>query len=86
MAVVRFSSVHLSMFLLLLLQVHLATDTHKLVVETLVVLSKHVFAEYLPVIIILAAKQPDLLNTSKRPVNGWTNHGFVCVYLPPKDQ
>ena len=63
MAVVRFSSVHLSMFLLLLLQVHLATDTHKLVVETLVVLSKHVLAEYLPVTSSLAAKHPDLLNT-----------------------
>lgn len=49
--------------------------------KTLVVLSKHVFAEYLPVIIILAAKQPDLLNTPKRPVNGWTNH-WLCLRVP----
>ena len=62
MAVVRFSSVHLSTFLLLLLQVHLATDT-QLVVKTLVVLSKHVLAEYLPVTSSLAAKHPHLLNT-----------------------
>lgn len=86
MAVVRFRFVDLLTFLLLLHKSILPLIDTQLVVKTLVVLSKHVFAEYLPVIIILAAKQPDLLNTPKRPVNGWTNHGFVCVYLPPKDQ
>ena len=54
-------------------------------VKTLVVPSTHVFAEYSPVISGLVAKHPDLSNAPKRPVNGWTKHGFICLYIPPKD-
>ena len=67
MAALRFSSVHLLIFFLLSLQVHLATDSQP-VVKTLVVLSKHVFAKYSPVIPLLVAKHPDLSNAPKRPV------------------
>ena len=84
MAALRFSSVHLLIFLLLSLQVHLATDS-QLVVKTLVVPRTHVFAEYSPVISGLVAKHPDLSNAPKRPVNGWTKHGFICLHLSPKD-
>ena len=54
-------------------------------VNTLVVLSRHVFAIYSPVIRVLVAKHPDLSNAPKRPVNGWMKHGFICLHLPPKD-
>ena len=70
MAALRFSSVHLLTFLLLPLQVHLASDS-QLVIKIQIVLSKRVFAEYSPVISGLAAKHPDLSKAPKRPVNGW---------------
>lgn len=84
MAALRFSSVHFLIFLLLLLQVHRAID-FQLMVKTIVVPSKHVFAEYSPVKSGLVAKHSDLSNAPKRPVNGWTKRGFICLYLPPKD-
>ena len=84
MAALRFSSVHLLIFLLLSLQVHFATD-FQLVVKTLVVPSKYVLAEYSPVISGVVAKHRDLSNAPRRPVNGWTKDGFICLYLPLKD-